>query len=158
MTESHLQTIIVLLVGIVVLVFTFVKHAPIATERKRRLDQYWIRACSGSAWRKNFPDESKDSIREFLECFVNSFAFSSKKRFKFTPHDKIMDVYCALYPSLDWGGDALELETFSINLEQRYKLNLAEVITDDLTLGQLFLMATGANPNQKNAPDRKAVR
>ena len=86
---------------------------------------------------------SKEAIREFLEFFVKGFAFSSKNRLKFNPDDKIMDIYRALYPTEGWP-DGLELETFSISLEKKYRLDLASVINDDLTLGQLFQMITEA--------------
>jgi propanediol dehydratase small subunit len=127
---------------------------------KKRLRRYWSRTCTGTEWRKQFPNVTKDSIRAFLECFVDEFAFSSKRRLKFTPDDKIMDVYRAIYPTKGWS-DSLELETFSINLEKKYRIDLGSVLTDDLTLGQLFLLATEAEmkpPEEERDADKRAWR
>jgi len=92
-----------------------------------------------------FPNESKDTIREFLEAFVDGFAFKRNERLKFRPNDKVMDVYRALYPT-DFGGDSLELETFSANLEDKFNFDLSLVTNNEVTLGELFKMIT--NPNQ----------
>ncbi|MSN26661.1 MAG: hypothetical protein GJV46_12425 [Geobacter sp.] len=132
MTQTKIQIFMMILVALGACVFA-------CSGGKRRINQYWTRNCTGGEWRKQFPQASKDAIREFLECFVRGFAFSSKKRLKFNPNDKIMDVYRALYPAEGWP-DVLELETFSILLEKKYRLGLASVINDDLTLGQLFQM------------------
>lgn len=136
MTQTQIQIFMMILVALVAGVFA-------CSGGKRRINQYWARNCTGSEWRKQFPQANKDAIREFLECFIKGFAFSSKNRLKFNPNDKIMDVYRALYPAEGWP-DALELETFSILLEKKYRLDLASVINDDLTLGQLFQMTTEA--------------
>ena len=140
MTQTKLQILTLILVAV---------GAGIAASvsGKRRLNQYWTRNCTGSEWRKQFPQASKDSIREFLECFVKGFAFSSKNQLKFKPDDKIMDVYRALYPTKGWP-DALELETFSIHLEKKYRFDLASVFTEKLTLGQIFNMVAEQNPIQ----------
>jgi hypothetical protein len=140
MTQTQIQTLMLILVAVGAGVVT-------SLGSKRRLDQYWTRNCTGSEWRKQFPQASKDAIREFLQCFVKGFAFNSKKRLKFNPDDKIMDVYRALYPTEGWP-DALELETFSIYLEKKYRLDLASVFNEDLTLGQIFKMTTETNLNQ----------
>ncbi len=118
---------------------------------KKRLNRYWNRGCAGADWRKKFPNATNAAIQEFLQCFIDGFAFSIKNKLKFRPDDKIMDVYRALYPTKGWP-DALELETFSINLQRKYGLDLAKVFTDDLTLGQIFKMTTEANPNQALRP------
>lgn len=151
MTESNLKIIFLLIVGLLSLIYWVRTIRPLEKEGKKRLEKYWSRSCTGSEWRKTFPNASKDSIRDFLESFVDGFAFSSKKRLKFSPDDKIMDVYSSLYPAAGLP-DALELETFSIHLEQDYHINLADVLTDDLTLGQLFSMATESNPNKEDTP------
>lgn len=148
MTDLYLKIIIRLILCAVILVYFFKVMRPFEGKRRKWLARYWSRSCTGSEWRRVFPGESKDSIRSFLECFVDGFAFSSRKIFNFSPNDKIMDIYNSLYPAKGWP-DALELETFAINLEREYSLNLAGALTDELTLGQLFLMAIKENPNQK---------
>jgi hypothetical protein len=55
-----------------------------------------------------------------------------------------MDVYRALYPSPGWA-DSMELETFAINLQERYGFDLAKVEYHEITLGRLFEMTR--NPN-----------
>lgn len=157
MTESHLKIIFLLIVSLVSLIYWVRTIRPLEKERRKRLEKYWSRSCTGSEWRRTFPNASKNSIRDFLESFVDGFAFSSKKRLKFSPEDKIMDVYSSLYPASGWP-DVLELETFSIHLKQDYCSNLEDLLTDDLTLGQLFSMATKSNPYQEDAPGHQDAR
>lgn len=95
------------------------------------------RACQGRAWRRAFPEAPKDRIRSFLDVFVESFGFDSSCRLSWSPQDRILGVYEALYPR-PWGGDAMELEAFALMLEKRYGLRLAERWNDQLTLGELF--------------------
>lgn len=154
MTEAYLKIIFLAIVFLLFTIYRVKTTKPSNKARRRRLDRYWTRSGTGSEWRRAFPNASKDSIRDFLESFTNGFAFRKKRRLKFSPDDKIMDIYKALYPSNDWiGGDALELEMFSKILEEDYKINLADVLTDDLTLGQLFEMATRINPNNRVVMD-----
>ena len=72
-----------------------------------------------------------------MEQFVDGFLFRSENRLKFSPDDKVNDIYKALYPSSNWG-DALELETFAINLKEHYSFNLEKVWNENITLGQIF--------------------
>ncbi|TGU72436.1 hypothetical protein E4633_09025 [Geomonas terrae] len=144
MTQTELQIIILIVVAIGASIFANL-------DTKKQLENFWSRGCSGAEWRRQFPQATKESIREFLECFVEGFAFDNKERLKFTPNDKIMEIYRALYPTEGWP-DALELETFAINLEKKYRFDLAGVFTEELTLGQIFKMATSANPNQADTP------
>ncbi len=154
MTEAYLKIIFLTIVFLLFIIYRAKFIRPFDKERRRRLDRYWTRSCTGSEWQRAFPNVSKDSISDFLESFSNGFAVRSKRRLKFSPDDKIMGIYKALYPSNDWmGADALELETFSMILKEDYKINLADVLTDDLTLGQLFEMATRINPNNRAVTD-----
>lgn len=95
-----------------------------------------------------FPNASNGEIREFLEAFVNAFAFNSKKRLKFEPDDKVVDVCKALYPDhwANFGGDALELETFVGILEDKYHFDLVKNWKEDLTLGQIFAETQKSKP------------
>ena len=81
------------------------------------LRPYWERACMGIRWRRRFPEAPKTEIREFLDLFVDAFAFRRKRRCRFSPDDKVMEVYRALYPP---GGemDCMELETLCKMLEK----------------------------------------
>ncbi len=128
-----------LIIGIIILI-CIVISIPLEIKRRRRLNRYWLRACTGRDWKRRFPEVSKQDIRDFLEVFVDGFAFSSKKRLKFNPDDKVLDIYRALYPTPGWG-DALELETFAINLKKKYGFDLKKVTDQDITLGKIFEMA-----------------
>lgn len=131
-----------------IFVIAWLVTLPLERERRRRLNRFWSRDCTGPDWQERFPDASKQDIRSFLDAFVDGFAFSTKKRLKFSPDDKVMDVYRALYPSTG-GADSLELETFGMNLEEQYGIDLAKVENHDITLGALFKMTQ--NPN--HTPD-----
>jgi len=104
---------------------------------RKRLQKYWSRSCMGREWRRSFPRCSKEDIRTFLELFVDAFAFSSSRRLKFAPTDKVIDVYRALYPPGTLC-DSIELECFLMNLEKTYGENLFDNCTPDNTLGDIF--------------------
>jgi len=108
-------------------------------ERRKRLDVYWQRSCTGTEWGNRFPGVPNEVIREFLQAFADGFAFSNEKCLKFSPDDKVMDIYRALYPCKGWP-DALEIETFAINLEEKYGLDIAKVEDHEIILGRLFEM------------------
>jgi propanediol dehydratase small subunit len=101
------------------------------------------RKCQGAAWRRAFPDAPKQAVREFLSMFVDAFAFRKSERLKFSPEDKIIDIYRSVYPKR-WLPDALELETFAADLEKRFGFRLESVWSDQLTLGDVF-RAVGAH-------------
>ena len=104
---------------------------------RRLLQRFWSRSCTGQQWKRCFPNASKDSIRDFLGLFVDAFLFSSDKRFKFGPDDKIMEVYKSLYP-YSWSADAMELGIFGMNIEDKYGIDIKRKFTPDITLGQIF--------------------
>ena len=115
--------------------------------RRICLHKYWVRSCTGPEWKKLFPDRSKEQIRSFLAVFVDEFGFSRRKRLKFSPNDKVMDVYRALYPpgSVD---DSMELASFLLRLQDVYGDEVADAFTPDSTLGDIFEVTTKGNPNQ----------
>src|ERR1043166_3703798 len=114
--------------------------AGIRTELHRRvmLQPYWERVCMGIRWRRRFPQSRKTDIRRFLDFFLDAFAFPARRRICFSPDDKILDVYRALYPPEDFLADCMELETLASNIQKHYGVNLASVWRDDLTLGELY--------------------
>ena len=98
---------------------------------------YWERACMGIRWRRRFPDAPKSEIREFLDLFVDAFGFRRKRRCSFSPDDRVMDVYRALYPP---GSeiDSLELETLCKVLKERYRVDFDAIWRQDITLGEIY--------------------
>lgn len=135
MTTSQLQIIVSIGVILLVLIVLF----PYYLKSRKLLQKYWLRSCTGKDWKRRFPEVPKGDIRVFLEVFVDAFAFSSKKRLKFNPDDKVMDVYRAIYPTPGWP-DSLELETFARGLERKYGFDLRKVFDQDTTLGRIFEM------------------
>lgn len=91
----------------------------------------------GKKWVSTFPESSKADIREFLQIFVDAFAFSSRDKLQFEPNDKILDIYNAVYSSR-WAPDVLELETFVDQIETQYRCDLSQYWHQELTLGELF--------------------
>ena len=114
--------------------------ASIRTEARRRamLRPHWNRGCMGIRWRRRFPTSPKVEIRRFMDFFLYAFGFPARRRSYFSPDDKILDVYHALYPPGDALADCMELETFATDIKKHYDVDLASVWRDDLTLGELY--------------------
>lgn len=103
---------------------------------------YYFRRCEGRRWKEQFPDVPKDEIRQFLSIFVNSFGFREGDRLKFSPSDRVMDVYHAVYrpmPSVD----NLELNEFFCRVEDTYGVDVVSEYGTNMTLGTLFRAAIG---------------
>jgi propanediol dehydratase small subunit len=98
------------------------------------------RSCQGKNWRRAFPESNKEEVRSLLSIFAESFAFRPSQKLQVAPDDKVLAVYCAMYPRGD-GIDALELETFAIKIERKYGFSFTKVWNEELTFGQLFLAA-----------------
>ena len=104
---------------------------------RRRLRKFWQRGCAGRLWRREFPEASAGEIREFLSVFVEAFGISQKHRLTLRPGDEVMEVYRAINPK--WAAiDNLELETFAMELEEKYGLKLERVWRDCLGLAEVF--------------------
>jgi len=91
----------------------------------------------GRKWKQAFPGSPKSEIREFLLTFSEAFCFQPKHKLKFEPEDKIYDIYRAVYPSKS-APDAMEVEFFSLLLEQEYGFNLAGAWSENLSLGEVY--------------------
>jgi hypothetical protein len=104
---------------------------------ERLPEAYRRRSCQGTGWRRRFPGASKEQIRAFLSVFAESFAFAQADKLKFSPDDKVLDVYRALYPKR-WLPDALEVEMFAKELEGRFAVRLEPLWSEQLTLGDVF--------------------
>ena len=120
---------VVFLLGTVLWSARYGEHLPVP---------FRSRVCQGRYWRQEFPDASKQEIREFLSLFVSAFAFRETERLKLGPHDTVMAVYRALYSSY-WLPDSLEVETLADDLRRKYGVELAAVWNEqDISLGALF--------------------
>jgi propanediol dehydratase small subunit len=108
-----------------------------SAQLNRRLNAYWSRACAGRAWKRAFPSAGKREIRRFLRVFVDAFGFPQSRILKFLPDDRVFAIYRTIYPSKSTP-DALEVETFAGDLSNTYRLDLASMWREDLTLGEIF--------------------
>lgn len=114
----------------------FLITLPLQLRIRRNMRRYWDRACTGFQWRRRFPDAPKSDIRGFLQLFVEAFAFRQSRRLCFSPDDKVMEIYRALYP--ERMADAMELETLASLLQKRYGIDAANFWKEDITLGEIF--------------------
>ena len=131
MSQSTIILLLLLAVGLAVgIVAEFA--------RRRGLQAYWQRACTGRQWMRRFPNASKTQIRAFLDLFVRAFAFARERHLCFSPDDRVMDIYRTLYPPKWTLADALELETFARDMSQTYHTDIYPLWRDDITLGELF--------------------
>ena len=108
-----------------------------ARRRRAFLQSFWDRACIGIRWKRRFPDSSAAQIREFLDIFVDAFAFPQKRRLSFSPDDKVLGIYRGLYPDR-FRADMMELEFLARRMRERYGADLMTFWREDITLGDLF--------------------
>jgi hypothetical protein len=106
-------------------------------QRRRALERYWNRACMGIRWRRRFPESLKSDIREFLDIFTDAFGFSRASCCYFSPDDRVLEVYRALYPDR-FMADSMELETLNSRLHKRYAIDMRSFWREDITLGELY--------------------
>ena len=102
---------------------------------------YRGRGCNGKAWKIAFPKAKNDSIRKYLDCFVDGMGFSSKVKLKFHPNDQVIDVYRSLYSGKTPAGDNMECETFLENLSISFGIEMPKLIDqwyEQITLGELY--------------------
>jgi hypothetical protein len=111
-----------------------------AVFERRRLRGFWDRVCTGTQWRRRFPQASKAEIRQFLDVFVGAFGFRQSRRLCFAPDDRVLNVYRALYPPKWSISDSMEMETLAGDLERTYGVDMFALWRDDITLGELFAL------------------
>jgi propanediol dehydratase small subunit len=131
-------SIFTLIVGLAFWIFRFSGYAP---------EPYRSRLCQGRAWKTTFPEKSKHEIREFLLIFTDAFAFRQNQKLQINPSDSILELYKAIYRT-NFGGDMLELETFEIELERKYKINFRAIWSEELTFGRLYEYCSRNRLNQ----------
>lgn len=96
------------------------------------------RPCKGIYWHRQFPNESHDTIREFLHLFADAFSIERMHATKFAPDDRLRAIYEAKWlPHLTLDDD-LEFETLEEFLNSKYQVRLRSVWHENLTLGELF--------------------
>ena len=132
-------TIFTLIGGLAFWIFRFSGYAP---------KPYRSRLCQGRAWKTTFPEKSKHEIREFLLIFTDAFAFRQSQKLQINPSDSVLDLYKTFYPTNYFGIDNLELETFEIELERKYKINFRAIWSEKLTFGHLYEYCSGTRLSQ----------
>ena len=105
--------------------------------RRRALQKFWDRACTGVLWRRRFPDSNKTEIRAFLGVLIDAFGFHASRRCSFSPDDKLADIYRAVFPPGSLS-DNMELESFAMRLEKLYGIDLFAGDRFDITLGEIY--------------------
>ncbi|MEW5835308.1 MAG: hypothetical protein AB1832_09615 [Pseudomonadota bacterium] len=106
------------------------------------------RCCQGAQWRRQFPNASKKSIRQFLALFASAFAIKAKHALRFSPNDELLAIYRARYPSR-LTPDALEFETLDLKLQKHHGLALASIWHEHFTLGELFGAVSAAEQSAR---------
>jgi len=106
---------------------------------RKEMGKYLLRSCIGVSfrWRRQFPNASKNEIREFLDQFTEAFGFKTSWRLHFLPDDRVMDIYRVRYP-IRGTPDGCELEYLIKLLRKRYGIDVFKSWREDVTLGDLF--------------------
>ena len=125
-----------------VLLFMVALGAWYSANRYLYVGDYHLRSCEGRRWKAEFPTAEKNDIRAFLRCLVEAMDFPEKEKLKFSPNDKLLDIYRSIYGGKTPFSDDMECERFLLGLSQSFKIEpekLAESIKDEqITLGRLF--------------------
>lgn len=103
----------------------------------RAMRRYWDRSPTSAQWSATFAGVDTETIRAFLELFVDAFAFSRKRAFCFAPDDRLCEIYDALYPCGSRGAGGEMTALYGL-LRARYKVSPAAQGFADLSLGDLF--------------------
>ena len=69
--------------------------------------------------------------------FVDSFGLNRGRPLAFYPDDQLMDIYRACHPVRGMP-DAFEFESFALELEEAYGIDLGACWRADTTLGDVF--------------------
>lgn len=122
----------------ILLVIFFILLALVKACLERRLPKRFLsRGCMGREWRRRFPSASKQAIRRFLGIFLESFDLPIRHELRFSPDDKILDIYRDMYSG--WACvDELELERFVMAVREEYGFDLGEGNNQAITLGEVF--------------------
>jgi hypothetical protein len=72
-----------------------------------------------------------------LGILVDAFGFRQSRRCCFSPDDRLMDIYRAVFPPGSYM-DNMELESFAMRLEKRYGIDLFADDCHDITLGDIY--------------------
>lgn len=106
---------------------------------RRRTRRIASSGCTGWGWRRAFPAASKQDIREFYQVLLVAFGLGEVFHLRFGPDLPVMDLYHAVVPGW-FGVDDLELETFSLLIEERFGIDISERLGERSTLGDVFAM------------------
>ena len=103
---------------------------------------YQDRNSQEAAWRQRC-GEKMDDADAVLTMLCEAFEFNPDDRYKFSPDDKVTDIYGACYPPGKgcWSGDSMEIESLMMDLEKQYRIDVEEWHSD-ISLGEIVELAT----------------
>jgi hypothetical protein len=107
--------------------------------RARRLRRHFTTREPRATWSTRFPNADLREIERFILLFINAFSRLDKCRDQLSPDDGVMELYKLV--NKDTPCDELELERWSMDLEDVYHLDLQTFWQDELTLGDVFRLA-----------------
>jgi len=116
---------------------------------RRRLLKLCSSGCTGRLWRRAFVNTSKQDLRAYFDVVHAAFGLADRYRLRLAPNVKLMDLYHVTSPAYQ-GFDALELETFSLLLEDRFGTDPLQDWRTDLTLGEVFARTQPSAGSQRD--------
>lgn len=93
-------------------------------------------AARGNAreiWQARFPDAMPQADK-VLTLFADAFLLNQDEKEALRPDDAVMDIYKGTTGPI---ADSLELETFSMEIEKEFGLDLTEWFDESTTLGEI---------------------
>ncbi|WP_146528301.1 hypothetical protein [Novipirellula artificiosorum] len=90
-----------------------------------------------AAWERTCSDEVMDKTDALLQTLCEAFSFNPDDRYRFSPNDRIMDVYRACYPRWRFWkiSDCMEIESLMMDIQRRFQLSDTEVL--EMTLAEV---------------------
>ena len=92
-------------------------------------------------WKQICPDGTIDKADALLLIMCEAFGFNPDDRYRFSPTDRLVDVYRACYPRWKfWSvGDNMEIESLMLELSRKLAVDEEDWSTD-ITLGEIVEM------------------
>jgi len=103
---------------------------------------YRNRTSQEAVWQERYSDARLLHVERILSALCDAFMFNPEDRYKFSPDDRLQDIYRACYPRWKiWQfGDSMEIESLIMILEKEDGIEILNYCPE-ISLGDLVELA-----------------